>query len=533
MSASTTAVRRSPALGASVDLFGVSLTVTTYDHAVAEVMAAARARRSFALSALAVHGLMEAVRDGGFRRQVNSLSMSTPDGQPVRWAMNLLHGANLDDRVYGPELTWRVIEAAARESIGIYLYGSTPETCARFAAEIVARFPDAVIADVQPDRFRDATPDEDRADVERINASGAGVVLVGRGCPRQERWVADHLGRVNAAMLAVGAAFDYGAGTLAAPPSWMQRAGLQWLFRLGQEPGRLWRRYLFTNTAFVVHLARALVTSRLRTAVRRVDGAASVPMLTRARMRRRSTTAAATYEPELRILAALANPSDTLIDVGANDGLYTAALEGVVGKVVDFEPVPWLADRLEKTFPNAVVHRCALSDAPGSAVLRIPVIDGEATPSRSSIQLDGQADTELEVEVTLERLDAFGFTDPLVVKIDVEGHELAVVHGGADTLERRARVVLIESEERHLPDGPTRVIEWFRAHGFDGWVIVDGTAVDVVRYSRDVHQSTEMADAIEAGDPRPAGYGNNLLFVRAADVDAARDRMKAAGIPLG
>ncbi|MEM8924722.1 MAG: WecB/TagA/CpsF family glycosyltransferase [Actinomycetota bacterium] len=254
-----------PTIGSKVDVFGVGITVTTYDDATERIMDAARDRRSYAVSALAVHGLMEAVDDAEFRTLVNGIDLVTPDGQPVRWAMNTLHKTELDDRVYGPDLTWRVIEAAAHEGVGIYLYGSTEETANGFAAEIVRRHPDAIVADVQPDRFRDATPEEDAADIARINDSGAGVVLVGRGCPRQERWVAQHQGKVNAAMLAVGAAFDYGAGTLDPPPAWMQRAGLQWLFRLVQEPGRLWRRYLITNSRFLYSFGRALPT-RFRTA---------------------------------------------------------------------------------------------------------------------------------------------------------------------------------------------------------------------------------------------------------------------------
>lgn len=250
-------------LGDKVDLFGVGLTVTTYNDATERILDAARSRRSYAVSALAVHGLMEAVDDADFCQLVNEIDLVTPDGQPVRWAMNALHDTNLEDRVYGPDLTWSVIEAAAAEGIGIYLYGSTEPTCDGFVAEIKRRWPDAVLSDVQPDRFRDATAEEDEADIERINASGAGVVLVGRGCPRQERWVATHRGSVNAAMLAVGAAFDYGAGTLAIPPGWMQRLGLQWLFRLVQEPGRLWRRYLITNSKFLFNFALTYVRRRL------------------------------------------------------------------------------------------------------------------------------------------------------------------------------------------------------------------------------------------------------------------------------
>ncbi len=241
-----------------VDVFGVQVSVTDYAEATARIMEAASARSSYAVSALAVHGLIEAVNDPDFRRQVNAIDLVTPYGQPVRWAMNTLHGTGLSDRVYGPDLTWHVIEAAAAAGVGIFLFGSKQETCDLFRQSILDRFPDAIISGVQADRFRDATPDEDESDIHVINSSGAGVVLVGRGCPRQERWVADHRGRVDAAMLAVGAAFDYGAGILEQPPTWMQKFGLQWAYRLGQEPGRLWRRYLVTNTQFVWEFAKAL-----------------------------------------------------------------------------------------------------------------------------------------------------------------------------------------------------------------------------------------------------------------------------------
>lgn len=240
-----------------VDVFGVGLSVTDYESATAQIIAAAAGRRSFGVTALATHGLMEAAGDPAFRRKVNELDLVAPDGQPVRWAMNALHGTGLDERVYGPDLVGHVCARAEREQVSVYLYGSTPQTCEAFVAALGRRFPRLVIADVQPDRFRDATPEERRADIERINGSGAGVVLVGRGCPRQERWVHDHLGEVHAAMLAVGAAFDYHAGTLRRPPAWMQRHGLEWLFRLVQEPRRLWRRYLVYNARFLLAFAAA------------------------------------------------------------------------------------------------------------------------------------------------------------------------------------------------------------------------------------------------------------------------------------
>lgn len=243
--------------GDKVDLFGVGISVTDYDAAVGEIMAAGRSRRSFGVSALATHGLVTAKEDPELLSLVNTIDMVTPDGQPVRWAVNLLYRAGLKDRVYGPDLTRLVCAAAAREGVGIYLFGSTPETCQTMVRRLRDTHPDIRIVGVQPDRFREATPQEDAEDVDRINASGAGIVLVGRGCPRQERWVAQHLGRVEAAMLAVGAAFDYIAGNHPVPPPWMQRVGLEWAFRLWLEPRRLFRRYLVYNTKFMALLARA------------------------------------------------------------------------------------------------------------------------------------------------------------------------------------------------------------------------------------------------------------------------------------
>ncbi len=242
-----------------VAIFGVGVSVTDYRAACEAIIAAATQRRSFAVSALAVHGLTEAADDPDFGRLVNEIDLVTPDGQPVRWAMNMLHRTGLRERVYGPDLTDLVCAAASEHGIGVYLFGSTPQTCEKMVAELRRRYPAIKIVGVQPDRFREATPDEDQDDVERINASNAGIVWVGLGCPRQERWVAEHRGRIDAAMLAVGAAFDYFAGNLQRPPAWAQRAGLEWLFRLIQEPRRLFGRYTATNIRFLYLLSRALL----------------------------------------------------------------------------------------------------------------------------------------------------------------------------------------------------------------------------------------------------------------------------------
>ncbi len=244
-------------LADKVPLFGIGINPTSYDEATAAVIEAAVARRSFAVSALATHGLMYGVLYPEFAEVLDRIDLVTPDGQPVRWAMNILLETRLQDRVYGPQLTEHVCAAAEREQLSVYLFGSTEETCRQLVEALGRRFPKLSVAGIQPDRFREASPEEDGGDVERIIRSGAHIVLVGRGCPRQERWVAAHRALIPAAMLAVGAAFDYLAGTLRPPPVWMQQVGLEWLYRLYQEPRRLWRRYLVTNTYFTVHFLRA------------------------------------------------------------------------------------------------------------------------------------------------------------------------------------------------------------------------------------------------------------------------------------
>lgn len=237
-------------------IFGVGIDAVTMDEAMAAILDAARCRRSLGVSALAVHGLIEAAQNGDVHAAVETLDLVVPDGQPVRWALWVLHGVRLPDRVYGPDLMRNLCQAAAREGIPIYLFGSTQETCSQLVRSLNCEFPGLQIADVQPDRFREASPAEDLADVNRINNSGAGIVFVGRGCPLQEKWVAAHLARVHAPMVAVGAAFDFLSGRKRQAPRWMQNNGLEWLFRVLNEPQRLWRRYLVTNSLYFVYLAR-------------------------------------------------------------------------------------------------------------------------------------------------------------------------------------------------------------------------------------------------------------------------------------
>lgn len=245
------------------NILGIGVNAIDYDAATKRIIGAAKERRPFAVSALAVHGVMTGRMDAVHRHRLNRLDLVVPDGQPVRWAMRWLHRVNLAERVYGPELTLRVCESAAAEGLSIYLYGSQDDVLKKLQANLKAQFPALKIAGSQPSRFRRVTAEEQNEIAGDIKASGASIVLVGLGCPRQETWVFEYRDLLSMPLMAVGAAFDFHAGTVSQAPSWLQRRGLEWLYRLVQEPRRLWKRYAVTNTLYIFYIL--LQWARLRT----------------------------------------------------------------------------------------------------------------------------------------------------------------------------------------------------------------------------------------------------------------------------
>ncbi len=237
------------------NVLGVLVDAVDYEAAVTGVLAAARGGRPFALTALAVHGVMTGVLDPSYRARLNTLDLVTPDGQPVRWALNLLHHAGLRDWVSGPELMIDVLRETEREGLPVYLYGSTPQTLDALTASLRQLFPALSIAGREPSKFRAAAAGETAEIAGRISRSGARMVLVGLGCPRQEIFVHELRPLLPMPLLAVGAAFDFHAGRMRRAPEWMRRHGLSWLWRLVLEPRRLWRRYVLLNPAFLAGLA--------------------------------------------------------------------------------------------------------------------------------------------------------------------------------------------------------------------------------------------------------------------------------------
>jgi N-acetylglucosaminyldiphosphoundecaprenol N-acetyl-beta-D-mannosaminyltransferase len=237
------------------NLLGVGVDAVDYRAVVSKVMAAARERRPLAVSALAVHGVMTGVLDAAHRYRLNSLDVICPDGQPVRWALNLLHRVRLSERVYGPRLMLEVCEAAAAEGLSVFLLGGDAELLKRLSSNLSQRLPALRIAGARPSKFRRLSPEEWNALVTDIRDSGAGIVFVGLGCPRQEVFAFEAREALSIPTIAVGAAFSFHSGLLPQAPPFMQRWGLEWLYRLIQEPRRLWLRYLLLNPVYLTLLA--------------------------------------------------------------------------------------------------------------------------------------------------------------------------------------------------------------------------------------------------------------------------------------
>lgn len=234
------------------NVVGILIDAVDYESALDAIFSAAQASRGFAVSALAVHGVMTGVVSREHKFRLNHFDLLVPDGQPVRWALNRLHGTQLRDRVYGPNLTLKVCARAEEEQVPIYLYGSTPEILDTLVRTLSAKFPRLMIAGYESSKFRKLTLEERNDLVARIRSSGAAITLVGLGCPRQETFAYELRQDLSMPVLAVGAAFPFLAGLIPQAPRWMQDRGLEWFFRLVSEPRRLWRRYVYLNPAYAV-----------------------------------------------------------------------------------------------------------------------------------------------------------------------------------------------------------------------------------------------------------------------------------------
>lgn len=235
-------------------ILGVNVSAIDYEAAVISVISAARDGRSMTVTCSAVHGVMLGALDAEHRARLNSFDMILPDGQPVRWALRWRYGIRLRDRVRGVDFMLALCERAAAEHVPVFLFGNRREILSRLEKELKKRFPALLVAGSRPSAFREVTEAEQLAVAAEIRRSGAKLVFAGLGCPRQELWAYENRHLLGMPIVGIGSAFDSNAGALPTPPALMQRAGLEWLFRLAHDPKRLWKRYLFLNPLYLLFI---------------------------------------------------------------------------------------------------------------------------------------------------------------------------------------------------------------------------------------------------------------------------------------
>lgn len=242
-----------------VNILGVGIMPIDLGQAVATLDRWREEGRRDYVCCVSVHGLVTAQRDPAIRSAINRCGLATEDGMPLVWWCRRAGFADAG-RVCGSDLLDAMCALAVRRGHRHYFYGGTPAVLERLVSRLTHRYPGLVIAGHRSPPFRPLTEAEDAADVAAINEARPDYVWVGLGMPKQEKWMASHVGRIHAAaLLGIGAAFDFHAGMLPRAPAWMQRSGVEWLFRLANEPRRLAHRYLVDNTIFIAKTAQQLM----------------------------------------------------------------------------------------------------------------------------------------------------------------------------------------------------------------------------------------------------------------------------------
>ncbi|MFC6922117.1 WecB/TagA/CpsF family glycosyltransferase [Microbulbifer taiwanensis] len=229
--------------------------VTDLDATVSIVQSLAVSRQGSYICLSNVHMCMEVLDSLNFRSMVNGADMVVPDGRPIFWAQKLL-GASEATQVRGQEIMYTLCKISGEKRLNIGLYGGSSDIVLEKVVKALKKScPGIRLSYVYAPPFRALTVDEDKSVVRTINDAEVNILFVGLGCPKQERWMAAHKGRLSCVMIGVGAAFDFIAGSKRQAPLWMQKLGLEWLFRLLSEPRRLWKRYLKQNPRFIYHFA--------------------------------------------------------------------------------------------------------------------------------------------------------------------------------------------------------------------------------------------------------------------------------------
>jgi len=238
-----------------VNILGVGISAIQMDDAISKMEEWIEKNEPHYVCVCPVSTIMECQRDERLRDIVNSAGLATPDGMPLVW-LSKLNGYPQTERVYGPDLMLAFCRVAQEKGYSNFFYGGANGVPEKLVQNLRKKFPRLKVAGTYLPPFRSLTQEEDQAVIEMINKVSPDVIWVGISTPKQDKWMADHLGSVAApVMVGVGAAFNFFSGEVKQAPKWMQKSGLEWLFRLSQEPGRLWYRYLVYNPLFVLNLA--------------------------------------------------------------------------------------------------------------------------------------------------------------------------------------------------------------------------------------------------------------------------------------
>ena len=249
-------------------IIGIDISSGPYNKFTGKIVELAKTKTSSFVCVANVHMVMEAWKSLDFATVVNNADIVTPDGMPLVKSLNLLYGLD-QERVAGMNLMPDLIAEAMVQRLSLFFYGSTDDTLDKITRRINCEHPEVKIAGAYSPPFRILSEEEERVVVEKINNSGANIVMVALGCPKQELWMARHKGKINAVMIGLGGAFPVYAGIQSRAPEWMQFQSLEWLYRLSQEPRRLFKRYLVTNPLFLVLLVWEVVVAKIGNLLRK------------------------------------------------------------------------------------------------------------------------------------------------------------------------------------------------------------------------------------------------------------------------
>jgi len=242
-------------------IISLGVSVITFNELISEVIKRGKARKSGYACFANSHMTIEAYQDESYRKMVNNSNFTLADGVPLQKSLKLIH--NIDqERVAGMDFMPAILKEAEKTGIVVYLYGSTNEVLKKINHQIELLYPNLNVGGMHSPPFRTLSEQELQYDIDQINSSGAGIVLVALGCPKQEKWMASNSNKINAMLLGVGGAFPLFAGIHSRAPKWIRDIGMEWGFRLFQEPKRLLKRYLITNTIFLIQLGKQFIRSR-------------------------------------------------------------------------------------------------------------------------------------------------------------------------------------------------------------------------------------------------------------------------------